>query len=266
MRSDPFNPDDDVPRELVLRRAVYPAGAVFDDHVHARGQFAYAARGVMSVFTAAGNWVVPAGRAVWLPAGLPHGMRMSGQVEMWNVFVSAAGARRAGLGGRCQVVAVSPLLEKLLEAAALLPARYPDGGRDGGLMNLLLHELAAMPGLPLNAPLPKHPRLAALCRSLLAEPSLEVGIEQMAERAAMSRRTFTRLFQRECGMGFALWRQQACLLAAIARLDEGLPVSRIAADLGYGSVSAFSAAFRRALGAAPTQFAAKALPRPGGDE
>jgi len=35
-------------------------------------QLAYASRGVMSVRTAQGTWVVPPHRAVWIPAGIAH--------------------------------------------------------------------------------------------------------------------------------------------------------------------------------------------------
>ncbi|MCW3482086.1 helix-turn-helix domain-containing protein [Neisseriaceae bacterium JH1-16] len=75
-----------------------------------------------------------------------------------------------------------------------------------------------------------------------------------AAQAGMSRRTFTRLFRQQLGTSFAVWRQQASLLAALARLGQGEPVTRVALDLGYSSPSAFSAAFRRVLGTTPSQF------------
>ena len=43
-------------------------------------------------------------------------------------------------------------------------------------------------------------------------------------------------------------------LAALALLGRGLPVTRVAAELGYASASAFTAAFRRALGAPPSRY------------
>ena len=56
---------------------------------------------------------------------------------------------------------------------------------------------------------------------------------------------------------FAAWRQQACLLAAIERLTQGQPVTRIALDLGYASPSAFTSAFRRVLGQPPGAYLAE---------
>ncbi|MGE8357432.1 MAG: AraC family transcriptional regulator, partial [Microvirgula sp.] len=69
-------------------------------------------------------------------------------------------------------------------------------------MGLLLYEIADMPALSLNAPLPAEPRLARVCRDVLAQPSLDVGIDDMAARAGMSRRTFTRLFRHYTGISY----------------------------------------------------------------
>jgi AraC-like DNA-binding protein len=135
-----------------------------------------------------------------------------------------------------------------------LPTEYALDGRDGRVMALLLDEIAAAPELPLSTPLPSDPRLARLCRALLEAPALEIDIDAMAHKAGMSRRSFTRLFRAQTGMSFALWRQQACLLAALALLGRGLPVTRVAAELGYAGASAFTAAFRRVLGAPPSRY------------
>ena len=121
-------------------------------------------------------------------------------------------------------------------------------------MALLLDEIAAMPALPLNAPLPQDARLARLCTSLFHEPQRQGDLDAVAAQAGISRRTFTRLFRAQTGLGFAQWRQQARLLAAVARLADGQPVTRVALDLGYASPSAFTAAFRRVLGEVPSAY------------
>ena len=47
---------------------------------------------------------------------------------------------------------------------------------------------------------------------------------------------------------------QVRLADAVCRLSLGVPVARIATDLGYRSPSAFSAMFHRALGAPPQRY------------
>jgi AraC-like DNA-binding protein len=149
---------------------------------------------------------------------------------------------------------VSALLTQLLQEAIDLPALYDIQGRAGKLMSLLVAEIAAMPPLSLHAPLPSDPRLVRLCRQLFDVPSITITLDEAAANAGMSRRTFTRLFREETGVSFAQWRQQVCLLAAVARLSDGHAVTRVALDLGYASPSAFASAFRRATGQAPSRY------------
>ncbi|WP_035819252.1 AraC family transcriptional regulator [Janthinobacterium sp. RA13] len=244
----------EVPRPLIATARDYAADAVFPSHSHARGQFAYAARGVISVHTPQGNWLVPPQRACWVPAQLVHGMRMHGAVTMHNVFIDAPAIAGSGLPSHCQVLDASPLLRQLLAEAVTVEALYAEQSRAGRLMALLLDEIAAAQPLPLSAPLPQEPRLARLCMDMLQQPNLGSSLDAMAAQAGMSRRTFTRQFRAQTGLAFAQWRQQACLLAAITRLADGQAVTRIALDLGYASPSAFTAAFRRVLGQAPSEY------------
>lgn len=254
MRKTELDTDENIPRDAVVTAHDYGDGLLFERHTHERGQFAYAACGVITVFTCQGNWVVPPQRAIWVPAHVPHEMSMSGPVTMLNTYIRTPAADQLGLPAHCQVFDVSALLRQLLIRAIDVPACYAQASRDGHLMGLLLHEIAAMAPLSLNAPLPSDPRLAQACRALLEQPSLEVGIDDMTRQVGMSRRTFTRLFRQQTGISFVEWRQQACLLAAVVRLGNGEPITRVATDLGYSSPSAFSSVFRRVLGEVPSRY------------
>lgn len=181
-------------------------------------------------------------------------MTMSGKVTMLNTFITRDEADAAGMPSRCCVVGVSALLTQLLEEAVDVPALYDLDGRAGKLMSLLVAEIASMPELPLHAPLPADPRLARVCRRVFDTPSITISLDEVAADAGMSRRTFTRMFRSETGASFAQWRQQVCLLAAVARLGEGQAVTRVAMDLGYASPSAFACAFRLATGQAPSRY------------
>ncbi|MDR0243536.1 MAG: helix-turn-helix transcriptional regulator [Burkholderia sp.] len=254
MRNTLLDPYEHIPRNVVVTANDYAAGTAFPEHAHGRGQFAFASRGTISVSTPHGRWLVPPQRACWVPAGVRHEMTMTGPVTMLNTFVSGDAAQAAGLPGQCGVYGVSPLLRQLIDDAIDLPAMYDVGGRAGKLMDLLVAEIATMPRLSLHAPLPADARLAKVCRHLFASPSIAADLDQVAADAGVSRRTFTRQFRAQTGVSFAAWRQQVCMLAAIARLTDGQPVTRVALDLGYASASAFTSAFRRILGDTPSRY------------
>jgi AraC-like DNA-binding protein len=251
MDSDAF---EATPRPVVSRGNTYPAAFELATHRHRRGQLLYASAGTIAITTPYGAWIAPPERAVWIPSGTPHAVRMIGAVMTHSVYIEPEVTGAAGEASR--VIAVSPLLRALLVEAALVPREYDTGGRDGLLMALLVEEIARAPRVPLDLPLPTEPALASLAAHFLAHPNVAEGIDAWAQALGIHRRSFTRLFRRETGMSFAQWRQQACLLAALPRLASGSPVTEVALDLGYESATSFSTMFRRALGKPPSDYRA----------
>jgi AraC-like DNA-binding protein len=154
----------------------------------------------------------------------------------------------------CQVLPVSPLLRELIVRATELPLQYDEDGPAGHVIALLLAELHGLQSLPLQLPMPQGARLQALCLALLAAPGDQRTLREWAQSVNASERTVARMFQSETGLSFGAWRQQARLLEAMGRLGSGAPVTQVALDLGYDSVSAFSAMFRRAAGASPSAY------------
>ena len=253
MRNLHIDTVDALPRSVVAIGTDYPPDTLLATHSHRRAQFLYGATGLMEVGTDDGAWVVPPLSGVWIPAGRPHRVRMLG-VRTCSVYIEPEDAARAAR--QCEVLHVAPLLRQLLLEAVDVPADYDTEGRDGLVMRLLLQELARAPALPLHAPLPRMPGLAALCARFLRAPDIRATPAHWAQQLHTSPRSFTRLFRRETGLSFGAWRRQACLMAALSRLAAGASVTTVALELGYESPGAFSTMFRRQLGRAPSTFLA----------
>jgi AraC-like DNA-binding protein/quercetin dioxygenase-like cupin family protein len=230
----------------------YRDGASTGWHSHYRAQLAFAVSGVMHVDTEQGAFVVPPQRALWLPAGMRHCIAMHGAVGMRTIYVAPDQAR--ALPPMCRVVAITPLLRELVLEAVRLPGTYRPNSRAGRLNSLLLDELRALPILPLHLPLPEDARLRRVCDAILANPALDLTLEELAHSASTSPRTLARLFRSDTGMSFGQWRQQARLLAALRLLASGEKVTSVAMDLGYDSPSAFTSMFRKALGVPPSRY------------
>ena len=64
----------------------------------------------------------------------------------------------------------------------------------------------------------------------------------------------SRRFVAETGFTYTAWRQRARLMRALEMLTEGQAVTVVALDLGYDSVSAFIALFKRTLGVTPSAY------------
>lgn len=230
----------------------FGSGFEIAPHHHQRAQLIYATAGTMRVSTDEGVWVVPPQRALWMPAGVRHSILMSGDVSMRTLYLRDDAAR--GMPKTCHVLPVTSLLRELIIRATELPVRYDNRGPAGHVVALLLAELHQAGALPLQLPMPRDKRLRQICEALLGGPGDPRTLEQWASSANASARTLARLFVVETGLTFGAWRQQARVLEAMGRLGSGAPVTEVAFDLGYDSVSAFSAMFRRAAGASPRQY------------
>ncbi|PZP26816.1 AraC family transcriptional regulator [Pseudomonas kuykendallii] len=230
----------------------YPRGLYIEPHQHAWGQVLYAISGVMWLETGREALLVPPQRAVWLPPGVTHGIRVVSELEMRNIYLRPTLAE--ALEPQVRIVEVSRLLRELV-LALVEQERQDDTGYYEALANLTLLELRRARHSWLRVPLPDDAdrRLLGLCQAVMAAPSLEISFERHAEQAGASVRTLTRLFQRSLGLGFAEWRRQVQLATAVAALIQGTPVSTVARSLGY-QPSSFSDMFRRELGVAPSDY------------
>lgn len=239
-------------RPITAMQVDYRNGTSTGLHAHPHGQLLYAIAGVMIVRSAAGAWVVPPNRAVWLAAGLDHEVSMCGDVRMRTVFVDP----RAGehLPKASCVISVSALLRELIVAAVEVRPDYERGSRDERLMLLLLDELRKLDVLPLHLPMPRDRRIRRICDALMARPDNVSTASQWAERLQVAPKTIHRLFTKETGLTFAQWRQQARLLAALERLARGSRIIDVAIECGYANQSAFTAMFRKHFGMPPSQF------------
>jgi AraC-like DNA-binding protein/mannose-6-phosphate isomerase-like protein (cupin superfamily) len=242
---------DNVDRAVLAIGTDYPAGHLLEFHRHRRAQLLYGATGIMQVDTADATWTVPTQRAVLIPPNVDHQVLMDA-VSTRSLYIEPSAV--PWFPTRCQVVDVSPLLRALLLAAVELPASYDRHGRDGALVELVLHEIQSVTPLPLDLPMPSRLDLRSLCQAFASAPSLREMPGQWAAQLSVSTRTFNRGFRTETGLTFQQWRQRACVLHAIRLLSAGMTVTQTAAALGYDTPAAFSAMFAHHVGSAPKSF------------
>jgi len=218
-------------------------------HSHPWIQLAYAARGVLDVWTKQGRFVAPPHRAVWIPAGTPHRVYCGTDTQIRSLYIEPNASQRAT--DECCVLEVSQLLRELIRTFSEFPEKYEESGPQGRLVDVLLDQLALAPTTDLMLPLPKDPRLAVVCRYLQKHPDSQKSLAQWAAQLDVSTKTLSRLFIKETGMGFRKWRQRLRLLAALPLLEQGQRVTDVALASGYETPSAFTAAFKEQFGATP---------------
>jgi AraC-like DNA-binding protein len=228
----------------------YASGEHIPAHTHDWAQLVYASAGVMTIHTPDGTWVLPAHRAVWVPANVVHAIEISGRVSMRTLYVAPRVARALPRG--CAVLSVSPLLRELiLHVVELggLDRRRPAQAR---LLAVLLDCVRVLPSSPLELPQLRDRRAVRVALAMRDDPSAPLAA--VVRGAGASLRTIERLFRAETGMTLGRFHQQLRLVHALRLLADGQPVTAVALDVGYDSPSAFVSAFRRTFGSTPGRY------------
>lgn len=97
----------------------------------------------------------------------------------------------------------------------------------------------------------------------LAHLDEALSLDDLARRASMSTRTFTRRFRREVGLSPGAWLLQQRLLRARDLLERtDLPVDAVAGRAGFGTGASLRQHFARALGVSPAAYRATFGPGP----
>lgn len=100
-------------------------------------------------------------------------------------------------------------------------------------------------------------QMGAAIGAMHEAPAYRWTLQELAQRAGMSRSTFAQKFRQTVGKPpmeyLTRWRM---LLAGERLTNSSEPVSVIAATLGYESEAAFSTAFKRVMGSSPRQYGA----------
>jgi AraC-like DNA-binding protein len=243
---------DDAPEFVAIARQdatprITPA------HRHTQGQLLGSSEGLVTVGFSGGHPLAPPSHAVWIPPNHPHSIQSHGPFNGYSVYIAARACR--ALPPVPHIIRVSGLLREAVARAATWTRGELDTSQQR-IAGVILDEIRRSPGEALVLPLPNDRRLTAVTQSLLDNLSDQRDLTAWAACAAMSPRSFSRHFVAETGLTFADWRLRARSLRALELLADGLPVTTIALDVGYGNTSAFIAAFKKTFGGTPTQYLA----------
>ena len=209
----------------------------------------YATRGHLEVNTEDTRRIVPADRAVWIPAGTRHTDVMRAPISMRSVYVAAS---IRGMPREVRTIAVTPLLREVILHVTRLGALERARREQARLAAVLFDLLVAAEVVAHELPVPRDPRARRFAELVTAKPGDARSIEVLARKAGASQRTLERCFVVETGVSVGEWRRRVRLFHALRLLEGGAPVGDVADDVGYASVSAFSQAFRRQFGRSPT--------------
>jgi AraC-like DNA-binding protein len=228
------------------------AAAVLANHAHEWHQLIYVSAGLMSVATEAGSWVAPATWAIWVPAGIRHGIRFVVDSAFRTAYFRPDWCDNYPTG--CTVVFVSALLKELILRTIKIGRLDLRHSLEIAIAALMVSELQVSGARSLGL---KQPASEGMCRAatLMTDRDPRAAtVSSLARAVGVGTRTFERQFFAETGTTPGRWRQHQAMLAGLESLAAGTPIRSVAAQSGYRTSSAFIAAFRKIFGTTPGNY------------
>ncbi|MEO1539847.1 MAG: AraC family transcriptional regulator [Pseudomonadota bacterium] len=216
----------------------------------------YAAKGAIRLEAEGRTWLLHPYRAAWIRAGEPVIATIDHQMTCCSVLYPT-GQITAPVEA-LTVFEMSPLARALiLECRQWGPEDAPPDDHGARIFALLAEVCARLAATPQDAWIPSGRSIAVRRALAFAEAKLTQAptFAEAARIAAVSERTLARRFEAETAM---TWRQALRRMRLMRALEilatEDRPITQIAFDGGYTSLSAFNAAFRDFAGLSPSAY------------
>ena len=227
---------------VVLKMQVQVPDWELASHHHLKSQLLLTLKGLITVETASGIWVVPPDNALWIPAHTVHKVSSYGLSMGYVAFIHPEYDHIQGKN--CQLFYASSLLQALFERAETLDVDSKQE-KDLRLMHCLLDEIQSVPLQVFHLSMPQDVRLLKITDFLLKQPEVNLDLKQWAELCLMSERNLTRLFLLETNLSINQWRRKLHVILALQWLSEGSAVHTISEKLNYDSDTSFIMMFKK---------------------
>ncbi len=232
--------------------ARFSPGHSIEMHSHSWSQLVFASEGVIAVESGNACWVVPPSRAIWVPAGQSHSIKMHGKVFLQTVYFDSQPETTIDLP--CAAYEVTSLLRELIAFICSKGIINSDTDEHCNLIAFLRFQVRKLTPFPLMVPMPSDRRGKRLASRLIDNPGTDQSLADLCEECGTSLRTMQRVFSQEIGMPLSRWRNQVVMVHAIQLLASDRTITQISLELGFESVSAFIFSFRKYFGMSPGQY------------
>jgi AraC-like DNA-binding protein len=241
-------------RQLQLRTfsARFSPGHWIETHSHSWSQLVYASEGVIAVESQNACWIVPTSRAIWVPAGQPHSIKMHGRVFLQTVYFESR--PDTGIDLSCAAYEITSLIRELIVHVCGIGIVKSDSAEHRNLIEFMIFQIRKLTRFPLMVPMPSDPRAKQLASRLIDNPGTNQSLAELCEECGTSLRTMQRVFSQELGLPLSRWRSQVTMMHALQLLASERNITEVALELGFESVSAFIYSFRKYLGVSPGQY------------
>ena len=219
---------------------------VWDPHSHSFGELVWNERGASTATIGSRRFTITPAVGLWIPAGTVH----SAHARAGTWFRAAQVAvGSAPMPSSPVAVGITDLLHLLL---VRLDEQLAPGSR--AICEAMILDLLTPAAGQSEVRLPGSDLLSPIVATVTRDPADARTLGEWAAQQGVSTKTLSRAFEKDAGMTFGRWVAAVRAERAIHMLAAGELPEDVAEAVGYRSVSAFGAAFRRTTGRTPGAF------------
>lgn len=228
-------------------------------HQHCWHQLIFPLQGLLQTEADGALFLVPHTTALFVPAGVIHESVAITDTCFIGVYLNPMYGR--DYGAMIKPVAMSAFLRELVltlrkQCAFNTPINVEPMVQAPilRLLEVLYDQINSAGGQTFKLLIPQDRRLKLIFEHLTQTPALDFSLVKWGERVGASERTLSRLFVREFGSSFVLWRQHLRLIYSLSLLATDLSIQNVAHQIGYQNDSSYIKAFKERFGMTPQRF------------
>ena len=222
-------------------------------HSHPWHQLLFPIIGLLQTQVRDMKFLVPHSTSVFVPAGVIHKSIALANTHFMGLYFNPDLFRKIQLSG--SPIFVSEFIKLLLTE---IKSKFKDGNCPLSvkinLINVLIDQIESSKITDFKLLIPEDRRIKHIFDCYTENPSLELTLDEWSRKVGATKRTLTRLFSRELGTSFSLWRQNLRLVSSLRLLELDLPINEVAFAVGYQNDSSYIKAFREKFGVTPLSF------------
>lgn len=228
-------------------------------HKHSKGQLSYVEGGIAYITCNNRTYVVPAKHYFWIPKGMEHILRIGySATVLRSLYFYAHNDASDPFYSRLGIYPASELLIQMINYTERWDGRHVSRKDENfeflvALKNILpqLNNKA----LPIVLPTTDNEQMQRIVKYLEKNIGERLTVKSVSSYFNISERTLSRLFQSNMQITFLQYLKTIRMVKAIEiLLKTQRPISEVAFEVGYVTLSSFSDAFQEFTHARPSDF------------
>lgn len=254
-----LDPKNQIENKIEIEQFYYQQNEVIQSHCSLWGDFNLSLNGLLEFQVGDAKFLSPPNYAIWIPPHTEHRSLALDHAITHYICIRIHPSLCQNFSHQCKTITTTHFFQQCLteylkqqnnvQADADLKLNYKKH-----LLEIIFDQLCMATTHDHYLPQSHLAILERILEQLKCPTRFQQSLAQILSEFDISERHCARLSQQHLGMSLAEWRNRAKIIFAIAALQQGQGVKKIAYDLGYQHSSSFIAFFKRYTAKTPVEF------------